>query len=1147
MNTGLTIRRALIPALVVLATGVAAIGGPMPAFGQAGQSVRAAASPGGGRIVFAWTKPVQAHAAAVGNRVVLIFGRSLKASLAGVARSIPKVVRRVDVSTDRRALTIVLRRPHRMRLIRRGRLVVIDLRRPGAAAKAPAAKARKAKAPAAKAGKAKAPAAKPRPAKAPAVKPRPTKMRVAKAGTAKAAPKPMVKSRKPVKPMSAAAAVGVSYRWTPTLQRLTFAWKAAVAYSVERIGGIIWLKFRRAGRIDTAALNRSLRGADIGVQARTDKAALEVFVRAPQGRPMRHYRAGKNVVIEVLGRTPRPRPMAKRPAKATGAIKPGLKSARRGKTPKKMAPGAGDGGAVKPVDPRAKPPLPQISLSASAGTSTLRFDWPRTVPAAAFRRGRYIWLVFGAPGAFDLTAIRAALKDRVFSLKQVRMPHTTALRIAASPETGIAIARDGWLWLVTIKTNPGKARRRIAIETQPGAAGGGRVLLKVAEAGRPVELTDPGVGDIITVVPVTTPGLGVAAARRFAKFRLLATVQGMVVEGAADGVAMRAGPAAVSVTGYGGLFLSGPRRRQAPKKMVRKNSARIFDFDKWRDGPASDFPREFAKRKSKRQHAVAMASKAERNARRLELARFYFAHGYASDTLGVLRRIEMTDAVLARTAKFRALRGASRFLMGQLKNAGRDLYHSSLDGSPEISLWRGAVAARVGKWKSANREFLRSGPVIRHYPARLRTRLGHLAAQAAIAAGDLQRAKGLVALARMYRPPLRDAEKLDHLQAAILAKSGRRNQAIAIWRRLSDSAVSQGTRIRATAARIEHQLLFGTLEAKEAIEELEKARYIWRGDRTEYLINELLGRVYIKDGRVVKGLEALDRAGRIDADLAKARGLRSRMQRQFVRLFLGPRSAKMPPLRALGVFHEFAHLMPAGPGGDKMITALADRLVAVDLLGRAASLLEEQIKKRLSGAERAKVGARLALLRLLDKKPAAAIEALRKSDVENMPAELAGQRRRLRARALASLGQSGNALVLLGPDRGREAELLRADIHWKANAWKKAAAAYGRIAAGIPKGAAALDEAQSRVVLAWAVTLALAGDGKGLKTLRARFGKAMASGPYRATFQVIANEIEAGVPDYRKIAAKVSEVDAYQAFMTTYRRRIAAGGLKAVN
>jgi len=353
--------------------------------------------------------------------------------------------------------------------------------------------------------------------------------------------------------------------------------------------------------------------------------------------------------------------------------------------------------------------------------------------------------------------------------------------------------------------------------------------------------------------------------------------------------------------------------------------------------------------------------------------------------------------------------------------------------------------------------------------------------------------------------------------------------------------------VRSSVARIERQLEFGTLDAAAAIDELETARYIWRGDDAEYRVNELLGRVYIKAGKPVQGLDALERAGRINPKLAKARKLRERMQKEFVHLFVEQGAKKMPPVRSLAIFHEFAHLMPAGPDGDKMITALADRLIAVDLLGRASDLLEQQIKKRLSGVERAKVGARLALLRLLDKRPAAAIEALRISDVETMPAELARQRRRLRARALANMGQTGNALVLLGPDQSNEAELLRADIHWKANAWKEAAAAYGRIAARIPKNATVLDDDQSRAVLAWAVTLALAGDGPGLQALRARFGKAMASGPYRATFQVIASEIEARVPDYRKIAAQVAEVEAYQSFMTTYRRRIAAGGLKAVN
>jgi hypothetical protein len=1117
-------RGAAIAAWFVLAIGLVTPIGPLSAESgkPASQSVQAAQSKTGGRIVITWSKPVSAHAATVGNRVVLIFDRPLTASVSGVAASMPKVVRRIDASEDRRALTIVLKKPHRMQLIRRGRLVVVDLKQRAVAKAMPK------------------PLAKPKMAAKPPAK-----------SMVKATTKPAAKP--PAKPQAKPTTVGVRYEWKPTLQRLTFAWDTPVKYSVERVGGVVWLKFRRPGRIDMEALGRALRGADIAVQTKPGTKMLEVFVRVPRTRPIRYRRAGSAVVLDVFGRTPAPPEMVKAPAKGAKTAKTAMKAPAKPVPPKpsnktetkpEMKTAMEPAPADPPVDMLYGMTGPQVSLSMADGQTELRFDWPQPVTAAAFRRGRYLWLVFDAPANFDLSEIRRQLESRVFTIQQVTAPKVTALRIGAPSRIGIALTKHGASWRASLTNRPTKPSKAIAVEAQPEAAGGGRVLLKVANTKRPLEIRDPAVGDTIAVVPIATPGLGVASPRRYAKFRLLATVQGMAIVDRADGVAVRADPAAVTVSGYGGLNLSGLRVR---KRNATKSTERVFDFERWRGGPPEAFPRDYIAAKQQRLHAVALADKAERNARRMELAQFYFAHGHAPETLAVLRRIELSDAIRARTPAFRALRGASHLLMGKIKAAGRDLYDPSLDRSLEVALWRGAAAAGAGKWRAANREFLRSGPIINRYPAWLRGRLAETAAKAALATGDLQRAKGLIALVRSFGPSPRDVERLDYLDAVVANKLGQHGAAVATWTHLSKNAKSREVRVRSLVARIERQLEFGTLDAAAAIDELETARYVWRGDDAEYMVSELLGRVYIKAGKPVEGLDALERAGRIDPKLAKARGLKARMRKEFVRLFVARGKKRMKPLRALAVFHEFSHLMPAGPDGDKMITALADRLVAVDLLGRASSLLEQQIKKRLSGTERAKVGARLALLRLLDKRPAAAVEALRVSDVDNMPAELAKQRRRLRARALASMGQTGNALVLLGPDQSREAELLRADIHWKKNAWKEAAAAYGRIANRIPKNATALDDAQSRTVLAWAVTLALAGDGAGLKSLRARFGKAMASGPYRATFQVIANEIEAGVPDFRKIASKVNEVEAYQAFMGVYRKRIAAGGLEAVN
>ena len=75
---------------------------------------------------------------------------------------------------------------------------------------------------------------------------------------------------------------------------------------------------------------------------------------------------------------------------------------------------------------------------------------------------------------------------------------------------------------------------------------------------------------------------------------------------------------------------------------------------------------------------------------------------------------------------------------------------------------------------------------------------------------------------------------------------------------------------------------------------------------------------------------------------------------------------------------------PAGP-----VAELADRLVEVDLLDRAAELLESQVRYRLAGPLKARVGARLAVIRLLDRAPDQAMKAL--ADEIDEQSELIGK------------------------------------------------------------------------------------------------------------------------------------------------------------
>ncbi len=129
--------------------------------------------------------------------------------------------------------------------------------------------------------------------------------------------------------------------------------------------------------------------------------------------------------------------------------------------------------------------------------------------------------------------------------------------------------------------------------------------------------------------------------------------------------------------------------------------------------------------------------------------------------------------------------------------------------------------------------------------------------------------------------------------------------------------------------------------------------------------------------------------------------------------FLGSKGDDMKPVEALAMFYEFRELTPIGRRGDEMIRRLADRLAAIDLLDQAAELLQYQVDKRLEGAARAQVAARLAMVYLTNRKPDRAIAALRSTRIADLSGELRQQRLLLEARAQSDVGRHDLALDII--------------------------------------------------------------------------------------------------------------------------------------
>src|SRR3546814_7640101 len=85
---------------------------------------------------------------------------------------------------------------------------------------------------------------------------------------------------------------------------------------------------------------------------------------------------------------------------------------------------------------------------------------------------------------------------------------------------------------------------------------------------------------------------------------------------------------------------------------------------------------------------------------RLDLARFYFAHGLGSEALGVLQVIGADNPRLARDPEVLLMKGASELMLKDYGTAVASLAHPALAGEREALPWQAALAAEAEDWRS---------------------------------------------------------------------------------------------------------------------------------------------------------------------------------------------------------------------------------------------------------------------------------------------------------------------------------------------------------------------------------------------------------------------------------------------------------------
>ena len=960
-------------------------------------------------------------------------------------------------------------------------------------------------------------------------------------------------ARRAVRPLARLTVEGATH---PTFSRLIFGLGGDVDVDFKRTGGTVRVAIGAPYRFDAAAARALLPTEFSGLTSEMVGDRLVVTVPVADAKEVRGFREDEEFILDVdRGTAPvadpsaapepaaaperaaAPQPVPAAPAPAATAPRAHVADPETTSTasprPLVVAQDA------PPVGAAPQTPIPARSETQSASsqpfvrragdTYRIVFPFARPTPAAIFVRGRTLWAVFDDDRPLDLSALSRDSGGLVVAADQTPLPRGRAARLKLADERLASVATEGESWIVSLGDDV--LARSATVDLKPSFDRDGRAAMQVDAPGLGSvrRVRDPEVGDEITVATLAGPARGFARPRAFVEFQTLATAPGLAFLFGAEDARAVGRLDQLFVERDGGLILSSA----AATEPASEGGATLMNAETWR----KDHDAPFADREHELLGAAALSSLQDRPEARFDLARFYAAHDRSADAKAILEAIVEDGGLTERDDRLSILRAMAEVRLGRSQEALSILAAPALRLNPEAALWRAAAEAAEGSVGKARISLRTGDSALAVMPSALQARFVGLGVKLAIDAGDSATAAAEFDKLDVL-PAVEGVAARDLIRARLAEALGRADRALAAYGTLAkrgDSAASAEAELRS----IDLGLKVGKVDRAAAIERLERLTIGWRGDWIEAAALARLIELYGDAGRWRDAFSTLRVAVQAFPDADGTRTLQDRMQERFTDLFLGAGADSLPKLDALALFYDFKELSPGGKRGDELVRKLADRLVEVDLFDQAADLLDYQIDNRLSGAARAQVAARAALVDMMNGKPAKALEVLRKTRQADLPASLLQARLRLEARALADTGRVDLALEMADGLAGADAAKLKADILWTARRWPDAGEALETTLGTSWRAATPLDDGQRADVMRAAIALSLAGDGLGLDRIRQKFAAKMAESPQSAAFEVVTAPIETRGDAFREIARSIAASSSFDAFVKEYRARAA--------
>lgn len=689
------------------------------------------------------------------------------------------------------------------------------------------------------------------------------------------------------------------------------------------------------------------------------------------------------------------------------------------------------------ADAPRKTQIVSISDDKRQNSIIIHFPFPnKTKPQAAlFKRGDYIWIVFGTYDEYKIQ------KNSYINDFQQIPGDVTILKIKTPnlPYISTNTSKDSWDVILS------KSAIKSLLITPSNSVPNSLVFPNSFVNPRLVKVPDTEIGDEIQVVLSNRIGAFVINPRSAVDFQILNSFQGLGVILRADNTIIDIKKNTVEINSHYDVPHPANKNAQeistpiAPQKDVRVSSMLPVITN-------SVAAQNFMPLKTHLWQKIAESTNdTESYNNKLDLAQLYFMNGLYHESRAMLTLAkDLKPADFNNNNALLFENAVTLTMLGEYKEA-KKLYDVL------STKYNDALPEEVALFRSFNEYMLGNTPItlgiVGLMNKCLSLYLEDLYWPLVFAELDLclqnNNLRTIEVLFKSLRTPKQNSVTADTLKF-YKATYYRKKDQLNIAKQLLSELVAQhqdpynSTRAELELVKISYNA--HTIDTQEAIDRLNKIRFAWRGDKVEFDLLLTLAELYKDNKDPVDALRTYKYMLGSFNNQFQNFYISSEMGKIYNEIFLqgGLEAKQLSDFDTVALFYEFRDLTPIGADGDNVILNIAKKLVNLDLLDTAAQLLQHQVTYRLQGEKRIVNADRLALIYIMDNKPQEAVKVLNATDDDANTFKEYLYRQQLKAKAMIDSGKYNEALSYLsGKETDEISQTMKKEAYFKGAKWKE--------------------------------------------------------------------------------------------------------------